>query len=531
MRTTNLPSCLTSELDTFWSRALTLGSNLRTDCINLTDQSVIELANNLPRLKRIGLVRVNNITDAAIEALSQRTSLERIHLSYCDNLTVSAISSMLQELPRVTHLSLTGVSSFRKRLLQQFCRAPPSSFNDHQRRSFCVFSGRGVVELRKFLRNLTPTELNALAMPDPPSEDDPPNFGRHTNAMLNAAAAVNAGTRHGGGGNVVRGNGALQQVPVGQTAAQFAATQARLAQIQQARQTLAIAHQRLQAHQAATAAAAAAAAATQQQPPPPPQARTNGLAPNPYAMPHGAAAGQNMLGLDLPPGGQQGSTMTTADWSMNGAASAGSSVAVDTAARMPSAGSRRPGQLSSSQTSSQSSEDETTGMDDPMTVTAAGPRGSATAAATHNSAPASYAALWSSPTVDASTPGYSPALYQQFLQQQREQQQQHGDSSRSSGSVSRSRSPSRTGMDLDERVAEDNGGPYENDDDGPEGTAPWRARRRSTITRQSYLAERRQVAGAGSMTNNRQRQRQSSDGSEEDENEEGEEEDISMGDA
>lgn len=86
-------------------------------------------------------------------------------------------------------------------------------------------------------------------------------------------------------------------------------------------------------------------------------------------------------------------------------------------------------------------------------------------------------------------------------------------------------------MDLDERVAEDNGGPYENDDDGPEGTAPWRARRRSTITRQSYLAERRQVAGAGSMTNNRQRQRQSSDGSEEDENEEGEEEDISMGDA
>ncbi|KWU45825.1 RNI-like protein, partial [Rhodotorula sp. JG-1b] len=124
------------------------------NCINLTDQSVVELANNLPRLKRIGLVRVNNITDAAIEALSQRTSLERIHLSYCDNLTVSAISSMLQELPRVTHLSLTGVSSFRKRLLQQFCRAPPSTFNDHQRRSFCVFSGRGVVELRKFLRNL-----------------------------------------------------------------------------------------------------------------------------------------------------------------------------------------------------------------------------------------------------------------------------------------------------------------------------------------------------------------------------------------
>lgn len=431
---------------------------------------------------------------------------------------------MLQELPRVTHLSLTGVSSFRKRLLQQFCRAPPSNFNDHQRRSFCVFSGRGVVELRKFLRNLTPTELNALAIPDPPSEDDMPNFGRHTNAMLNAAAAAaNAGMHNGGG---VRGNGALQQVPVGQTAAQFAATQARLAQIQQARQTLAIAHQRLQAHQAAAAAVAAAAAssaAQQQQQPPPPQARTNGSASNPYSV-HPGATGQNMLGLDLPSGGHQGSTMTTAEWSMRGGASTETSGAADTAARMPSAGSRRPGQLSSGQTSSQSSEDETTGMDDPMTVTAAAPRGSAT----HNSAPASYAALWQSPAVDASNNGASTSLYQDFLQHQQ------GDSSRSSGSVSRSRSPSRTGMDLDERVVEDDGPAYEIEDDGPDETAPWRTRRRSTITRQSYLAERRQASGAGtgSMTSNRQRPRQTSnDSAEEDENAEGEEEDISMGDA
>lgn len=85
-------------------------------------------------------------------------------------------------------------------------------------------------------------------------------------------------------------------------------------------------------------------------------------------------------------------------------------------------------------------------------------------------------------------------------------------------------------MDLDERVVEDNGPAYENEDDGPDETAPWRTRRRSTITRQSYLAERRQAGRAGSSTMNRARQ--NSDGSaEEDENAEGEEEDISMGDA
>ena len=77
---------------------------------------------------------------------------------------------MLQHLPRVTHLSLTGVSSFRKRALQQFCRAPPKDFNDHQRRSFCVFSGRGVHDLRKFLRQLGPDDLAALALPDPPDD-------------------------------------------------------------------------------------------------------------------------------------------------------------------------------------------------------------------------------------------------------------------------------------------------------------------------------------------------------------------------
>ncbi|WAQ84829.1 hypothetical protein PtA15_5A402 [Puccinia triticina] len=123
-------------------------------CNNLTDMSVFELAQCLPRLKRIGLVRVTNITDQSVYTLVERTSLERIHLSYCDNITVGAIHWLLQRLQRLTHLSLTGVPAFRRTDLQAWCRAPPKDFNAHQRQAFCVYSGKGVNELRYYLAAL-----------------------------------------------------------------------------------------------------------------------------------------------------------------------------------------------------------------------------------------------------------------------------------------------------------------------------------------------------------------------------------------
>ena len=87
--------------------------------------SVFELA-TLPKLRRIGLVRVNNLTDEAIYALAERhATLERIHLSYCDQISVMAIHFLLQKLHKLTHLSLTGIPAFRQPELQQFCRDPP----------------------------------------------------------------------------------------------------------------------------------------------------------------------------------------------------------------------------------------------------------------------------------------------------------------------------------------------------------------------------------------------------------------------
>ncbi|KAG6336533.1 hypothetical protein ID866_2555 [Astraeus odoratus] len=142
------------------------------NCSLLTDMSVFELA-SLPKLRRIGLVRVSNLTDEAIYALAERHStLERIHLSYCDQISVMAIHFLLQKLHKLTHLSLTGIPSFRKPELQQFCRQPPQEFNMTQRMSFCVYSGTGVAKLRSFLTDLFNTITEDMQGDDEETEYD-----------------------------------------------------------------------------------------------------------------------------------------------------------------------------------------------------------------------------------------------------------------------------------------------------------------------------------------------------------------------
>jgi F-box and leucine-rich repeat protein GRR1 len=96
-------------------------------CSHLTDDSVTKLA-TLPKLKRIGLVKCNAITDESVYALakanlrlrarrdehgnpipgaehysSSHSSLERVHLSYCTSLTVKVRFRTTQSfLPRLT---------------------------------------------------------------------------------------------------------------------------------------------------------------------------------------------------------------------------------------------------------------------------------------------------------------------------------------------------------------------------------------------------------------------------------------------
>ncbi|KAK0509886.1 hypothetical protein JMJ35_007280 [Cladonia borealis] len=136
-------------------------------CQRLTDQSVKQLA-TLPKLRRIGLVKCQLITDRSILALAKAANpeqrqksmiaslLERVHLSYCINLTLGGIHALLNQCPKLTHLSLTGVQAFYLREdLIAYCREAPPEFTEHQRHVFCVFSGEGVNKLRDFLNNNT----------------------------------------------------------------------------------------------------------------------------------------------------------------------------------------------------------------------------------------------------------------------------------------------------------------------------------------------------------------------------------------
>lgn len=58
---------------------------------------------------------------------------------------------LLNNCPKLTHLSLTGVQAFLREELLAYCREAPPEFNEHQRDVFCVFSGTGVARLREFL--------------------------------------------------------------------------------------------------------------------------------------------------------------------------------------------------------------------------------------------------------------------------------------------------------------------------------------------------------------------------------------------
>lgn len=131
-------------------------------CTNLTNRTLYELA-ELPKLKRIGMVKCSQITDEGLLTMislrGRNDTLERVHLSYCTSLTIYPIYELLMACPKLSHLSLTAVPSFLRPDITQFCRAPPNEFTVNQRQIFCVFSGKGVHKLRHHLMGIhEPTE-------------------------------------------------------------------------------------------------------------------------------------------------------------------------------------------------------------------------------------------------------------------------------------------------------------------------------------------------------------------------------------
>lgn len=102
---------------------------------------------------------------------------------------------MLNNCPKLTHLSLTGVQAFLREDLLSFCRDAPPEFNDHQRDVFCVFSGHGVARLRDHLNDqrvyhsgsesLTPSVVNGseMGIDDPDDQNIDSESGTNTPVM------------------------------------------------------------------------------------------------------------------------------------------------------------------------------------------------------------------------------------------------------------------------------------------------------------------------------------------------------------
>lgn len=116
--------------------------------------------------------------------------------------TAQSIETLLNQCPRLTHLSLTGVDAFLREDLNQFCREAPGEFNAHQRQVFCVFSGPGVTGLRKYLneqralRESTRASGGLLADSDgemfiEPEEDDDDDDDATMTGLMAASALDN----------------------------------------------------------------------------------------------------------------------------------------------------------------------------------------------------------------------------------------------------------------------------------------------------------------------------------------------------
>ncbi|KAK1835332.1 SCF E3 ubiquitin ligase complex F-box protein grrA [Podospora conica] len=152
-------------------------------CVHLTDDSVMKLA-TLPKLKRIGLVKCANITDESVYALARANQRARPrrdaegniipgehHISSSHSSLERSILRLLNSCPRLTHLSLTGVQAFLREDLEVYCRDAPAEFTEHQRSVFCVFSGQGVLGLRRYLNNERTFADRGVPPPPPPPAD------------------------------------------------------------------------------------------------------------------------------------------------------------------------------------------------------------------------------------------------------------------------------------------------------------------------------------------------------------------------
>ena len=110
--------------------------------------ALFEIA-GLQNLRRLSIVRVHQLTDMAVYALSEHAiRLERLQLSYCDHLSLEAIHLLLGKLEQLQHLTATGVPAFRRPGVRRFSDPAPANIDEE---AYFVFNGENVAGLCAFL--------------------------------------------------------------------------------------------------------------------------------------------------------------------------------------------------------------------------------------------------------------------------------------------------------------------------------------------------------------------------------------------
>ena len=80
-------------------------------CSNITDKSVVALAEQCPGLKEIWLDECSNITDTSVVALAERCAgLTKITLIDCSNITDTSVVALVEHCPELTKIDLWGCS-------------------------------------------------------------------------------------------------------------------------------------------------------------------------------------------------------------------------------------------------------------------------------------------------------------------------------------------------------------------------------------------------------------------------------------
>ncbi|GAA49375.1 F-box and leucine-rich repeat protein 16 [Clonorchis sinensis] len=107
----------------FWTCLVPTITNLRVfDCINVSDESMGAITQLLPNLRHLTL-QAYHVTDSAFSYFSpqQRTTLETVRLIQCMDLTNQAVINLAFALPQLRHLSLSGCTNLTDDGLDVVC--------------------------------------------------------------------------------------------------------------------------------------------------------------------------------------------------------------------------------------------------------------------------------------------------------------------------------------------------------------------------------------------------------------------------